>query len=286
MQAFASNWTRPYAMNHPGQPYEVADFELMTTILSALMWRKENGSIRMITDRVGERFYRSLGLAPIWDDGISPELDAIPYTIDPSTFWAAGKLYALSCVPAPCVMMDTDFIVWNCIQKRLEDSQLPVIHREPLTPEIYPAPDAFDLYADYTFPKEWNWDAPACNTAFCYFGSESLRQSYLHQAMDFIHGVRGRDSLIYMVFAEQRLLAMCAESLGIPIDALSTTEALFSQDQKDFTHTWGFKQAMAEYPQLRKAFCRNCTRRIRRDFPEYTRICSNIPVLRSYFTEA
>ena len=89
-----------------------------------------------------------------------------------------------------------------------------------------------------------------------------------------------------MVCAEQRLLAMCAESLGIPIDALSTTEALFSQDQKDFTHTWGFKQAMAEYPQLRKAFCRKCARRIRRDFPEYTRICSNIPVLRNYFTEA
>lgn len=286
MKAFCSNWTRPYAMNHPGQPYAVADFELMTTILSALMWRKKNGSIRMITDRVGERFYRSLGLAPIWDDGISHELDDIPYTIDPSTFWAAGKLYALSCVSAPCAMIDTDFIVWNDIQERLKDSSLTVIHRESLMPEIYPAPDAFDLYANYTFPKEWNWDAPACNTAFCYFGSEMLRQRYLGAALDFIHGVRGRDGLIYMVFAEQRLLAMCAESLGISIDTLSTVKTLFSQDQKDFTHIWGFKQAMAEHPALRKGFCHKCAQRIRRDFSEYAHICSHIPVLRSYFASS
>lgn len=283
MQAFASNWTRPYAMQHPGRPYAVADFELLTTILSALMWRRKNGSIRMITDRVGERFYRSLGLAPIWDDGISHELDAIPYTVDPSTFWAAGKLYALSYVPSPCVMIDTDFIVWDNIQHRLENSQLTVIHREPLSPEIYPSPERFDLYEDYTFPQNWNWETLACNTALCYFGSEQLRQTYLQQALDFMHGVRGRDSLIYMVFAEQRLLAMCAQSLGIPIHALSTTEELFSSNQKDFTHTWGFKQAMAQHPQLRTAFCQTGARRIRQDFPEYTCICSRIPVLRSYF---
>ena len=58
MRAFASNWTRPYAMQHPGRPYDVADFELLTTILSALTWQQKNGSIRMITDRVGARYYR------------------------------------------------------------------------------------------------------------------------------------------------------------------------------------------------------------------------------------
>ncbi|MDO4175141.1 MAG: hypothetical protein Q4D42_10300 [Eubacteriales bacterium] len=283
MQAFASNWTRPYAMGNPGRPYAVADFELLTTILSALMWRKENGSIRMITDSVGERFYRSLGLAPLWDGGISNELDEIPYTVDPSTFWAAGKLYALSHVSAPCVMIDTDFIVWNCLQPQLQGSALTVIHRETLTPEIYPSPDHFTLSSEYQFPLDWNWSAPACNTALAYFGNETIRRTYLQHAFDFIHAVRGRDKLIYMVFAEQRLLAMCAEASGIPIDSLSTQDALFSRDQQDFTHVWGFKQALAEHPQLRETFCRQCASRIRHDFPEYRDVYAHIPSLRKYF---
>lgn len=284
MRAFASNWTRPYAMGNPGRPYAIADFELLTTIVSALMWRKRNGSIRMITDSVGERFYRSLGLASLWDDGISNELDKVPYTIDPSTFWAAGKLYALSHVSAPCVMIDTDFIVWNNIQERLKASELTVIHREILSPEIYPSSDSFELSPDYSFPKDWNWNTPACNTALSYFGSEEIRNTYLQHAFDFIHAARGRDELIYMVFAEQRLLAMCAEAADIRIDSLSTPEMLFSREQQDFTHVWGFKQAMMEHPQLREAFCRQCAARIRRDFPEYNRICFHIPVLRKFFS--
>lgn len=283
MRAFASNWTRPYAMQHPGRPYDIPDFELLTTILSALCWRQKNGSIRMITDRVGARYYRSLGLAPLWDDGISCELDDVPYTVDPSTFWAAGKLYALAQVAAPCAMIDTDFIVWSDLHDRLTDCSLAVIHREELHSDIYPAPSAFVLSPRYSFPQNWDWTAPACNTAFTWFGNDSLRRAYLSEAFDFIHATRGRDCLIYMVFAEQRLLAMCAEEHGVPIDALSTPELLFDPAQTDFTHVWGFKQAMTEHPHLRETFCHRCAQRITRDFPEYGTICANIPSLRSYF---
>lgn len=283
MQAFASNWTRPYAMRHPGRPYEIPDFELFTTILSALQWREKNGRIRMITDRVGERYYRSLGLAPVWDDGMTHDLDDIPYTIDPATFWAAGKLFALSLVPAPCVMIDTDFIVWNSLRDRLASSQLAVIHREDLSLDIYPDSDNFLLDPHYTFPQDWNWQVLACNTALAYFGSDTLRRTYLRQAFDFIHATRGRDGLIYMVFAEQRLLAMCAEAMDVPIDALSSTEQLFDPDQLDFTHIWGFKQTMVTTPAARHSFCQACAARIARDFSAYKKICANIPSLRCYF---
>lgn len=283
IQAFSSNWTRPYAMSHPGQPYEIPDFELLTTVLSALMWRKNNGSIRMITDCVGERYYRSLGLDSLWDGGISCELDAIPYTIDPSTYWAVGKLYALQHISAPCVMMDTDFIVWCKLEERLASSDLAVIHREDLMPDIYPDREVFSLARGYSFPENWDWETPACNTALTWFGSEELRQEYITQALKFVRATRGHDSLIYMVFAEQRLLAMCAQANGYQIDALSTPEELFQPDQKEFTHTWGFKQAMMEHPEMREAFCARCAARITRDFPEYRDICAGIPSLRKYF---
>lgn len=284
MQAFVSNWTRPYAVRRPDRPYQMTDFDLLTTVLSALVWRRENGSIRMITDDTGAQYYRSLGLTDLWDGGIFTYLNDIPSTIDPCTFWAAGKLYALAATPAPCVMLDTDFIVWHSLSEHWH-RPLAVIHREALNPAIYPAPSAFVLAPSYHFPTNWNWHEPACNTALTYFGNDTLRKTYVGQAMDFMQAARGRDDLIYMVFAEQRLLAMCAQACGVPIHAFSTEQDLFQGNQHDFTHIWGFKQAMQEQPVLRELFCKKCAARIRKDFPIYANICQTIPQLRPYFQQ-
>ncbi len=284
MQAFVSNWTRPYAVRCPDRPYQMTDFDLLTTVLSALVWRRENGSIRMITDDTGAQYYRSLGLTDLWDGGIFTYLNDIPSTIDPCTFWAAGKLYALAATPAPCVMLDTDFIVWHSLSEHWH-RPLAVIHREALNPAIYPAPSAFVLAPSYHFPTNWNWHEPACNTALTYFGNDTLRKTYVGQAMDFMQAARGRDGLIYMVFAEQRLLAMCAQACGVPIHAFSTEQDLFQGNQRDFTHIWGFKQAMQEQPVLHELFCQKCAARIRKDFPIYANICQTIPQLQLYFQQ-
>ena len=284
MQAFVSNWTRPYAVRCPDRPYQMTDFDLLTTVLSALVWRRENGSIRMITDDTGAQYYRSLGLTDLWDGGIFTYLNDIPSTIDPCTFWAAGKLYALAATPAPCVMLDTDFIVWHSLSEHWH-RPLAVIHREELNPAIYPAPSAFVLAPSYHFPTNWNWHEPACNTALTYFGNDTLRKTYVGQAMDFMQAARGRYGLIYMVFAEQRLLAMCAQACGVPIHAFSTEQDLFQGNQRDFTHIWGFKQAMQEQPVLHELFCQKCAARIRKDFPIYANICQTIPQLQPYFQQ-
>lgn len=284
MQAFVSNWTRPYAVRCPDRPYQMTDFDLLTTVLSALVWRRENGSIRMITDDTGAQYYRSLGLTDLWDGGIFTYLNDIPSTIDPCIFWAAGKLYALAATPAPCVMLDTDFIVWHSLSEHWH-RPLAVIHREALNPAIYPAPSAFVLAPSYHFPTNWNWHEPACNTALTYFGNDTLRKTYVGQAMDFMQAARGRDGLIYMVFAEQRLLAMCAQACGVPIHAFSTEQDLFQGNQRDFTHIWGFKQAMQEQPVLHELFCQKCAARIRKDFPIYANICQTIPQLQPYFQQ-
>ena len=284
MQAFVSNWTRPYAVRCPDRPYQMTDFDLLTTVLSALVWRRENGSIRMITDDTGAQYYRSLGLTDLWDGGIFTYLNDIPSTIDPCTFWAAGKLYALAATPAPCVMLDTDFIVWHSLSEHWH-RPLAVIHREALNPAIYPATSAFVLAPSYHFPTNWNWHEPACNTALTYFGNDTLRKTYVGQAMDFMRAARGRDGLIYMVFAEQRMLAMCAQACGVPIPAFSTEADLFQGNERDFTHIWGFKQAMQEQPVLHELFCQKCAARIRKDFPIYANICQTIPQLQPYFQQ-
>ena len=45
MDAIHINWTKPFR-NRFNSPYEVEDFEILTTILSALKWREKNGIIK------------------------------------------------------------------------------------------------------------------------------------------------------------------------------------------------------------------------------------------------
>ena len=99
MQAFHSNWTRPFFVRNPHMEYRIEPFELLTTALSALEWRRENGSIRMICDTPSKRYYESLGLCFLWDDGVYPLLD----TMRGYKRWALGgrqAVRALRCAVA------------------------------------------------------------------------------------------------------------------------------------------------------------------------------------------
>ena len=50
IKAFHSNWTTPFFKMNPNKEYYIEDFEILTTIISALKWREKNGSINMVTD--------------------------------------------------------------------------------------------------------------------------------------------------------------------------------------------------------------------------------------------
>ncbi|MBO4913979.1 MAG: hypothetical protein J5449_02130, partial [Oscillospiraceae bacterium] len=86
------------------------DFELLTLMLSALEWRRHCGAISMITDSRGRDYFERAGLGSLWSEPIDVSLDRMDESVDPTLFWAAGKLEALRLTPAPCVMLDTDMI--------------------------------------------------------------------------------------------------------------------------------------------------------------------------------
>ena len=83
------------------------------------------------------------------------------------------------------------------------------------------------------------------------------------------------DYLKYMVFAEQRMLAMCAEYTQTPVKTLLDKDSLHFP-QSDFTHLWGAKQAMRDNSELRGEFIERCKTRILRDFSEYSFIIDRI----------
>ncbi len=278
MQALHVNWTKPVVYRTGS--FFAEDFDILTTILSALKWREHNGKIKMVTDSVGLEFYKSRGMCGIWDE-TDTSLDNIPDSINPSVFWASGKLFALENTETPVAVMDTDFIVWDKLAfDNLGD--LAVIHSEDIYPDVYPDINHFKMKRGYVFDPDLDWHVRPSNTAFFVIRNDALKKDYVNEAMHFIDNADGGDALTYMVFAEQRLLSMCAKRMGTDINELSTLARLFRDGEQYFTHTWGMKQQMREDAELRADFCRRCIDRIRRDFPDYADVLVGIDELRRY----
>ena len=106
--------TAPGSKKRGGRPYEPAYFELVCLALSALMWRRYNGSIKFYTDSESYAWFAGHDLLDIWDAGVDTDvLDAIPSSINQEIFWAASKLFALRAESAPVAMVDTDLIIWS-----------------------------------------------------------------------------------------------------------------------------------------------------------------------------
>lgn len=255
MDAFHSIWSRP-----SGKPYyKPEDFDILTTILSAICWKKTNGRIFMVCDRAVADFLRCAKIDFLWDE-LFVTLDDIPRTIDEKTYWAAGKLFALSQFSAPIVGVDTDFLVW----KKLEfKDKLYVIHREELHKDSYP-----DLEEFLNFNSTFDFSEQASNTAFFYIGDNDFLKLYTNTSIEFMKThTPASFSLPHMLFAEQRLFSMCAKKSGLNITSLSTISDLFSEKNRTFTHLWGYKDVLRKNPELRIAYCEDCIERITSDFP-------------------
>lgn len=271
MRAFHIFCSAPFFAKNKGRELTIDETEIYCTVLSALNWREKNGSIIMITDKKGEELFRKIGITDIWDD-IDSSLEVDGDEIDPIMFWAGGKLVALQKFTAPCVMIDTDFIVWDSLDF---GDELIAAHEEYLNPSIYPDIDSFDM-EDYTFPDGLDYTVNALNTAFLYMPDEDFKQYYTSQAITFMkRAKKGGDYLTYMVFAEQRLLPMLAKKCGIEYKTLLDKDELF-MPQNSYTHLWGAKQAMRDDKTEKERFITSCKERIIKSFPGYSYIISRI----------
>lgn len=267
---------------------KLADFEIFTMILSALEWRRHNGEIFLYTDMTGKNFLAEAGLLWLWD-GVDTALDEMnSLGINEKIFWAGAKLYALSKQPLPCVMIDLDFIVWQPLNFERFGSSVAVIHRESIDSPCYPDKDYF-CFKDFSLPAKLNWSLEPCNGALVYFGDKNFVERYLRFAFEFMRAANppseqsGWDLLPYMVFVEQRWMAMCAQLCGTELYSLSDLPELFGGVQKTFTHIWGAKQLFRENNEAGEKFCRDCAGRIVHDFPQATEKLSRLDSTGKYF---
>lgn len=246
-----------------------ADFENFVALLSALKWREKNGSIKLVTDTRGAKYFERLGLLPAWNEVDTALDDMDSFNWDERIFWAGSKLFALSKQLAPVVMIDLDFIAWQKMNFTPFSTNIAVIHREQVGNEIYPDKNFFRLKNGQNLPASLDWSVDACNTAFAYFGANDFIKHYATGAFEFMSSLETTDDLLtYMVFVEQRWAAMCATLMQREIFSLSSIQNLFGQ-QKYFTHIWGSKQKFRDDTQASENFCRSCASRIKNDFPDW-----------------
>ena len=283
MRAFHSFWSAPNRARHGGK-VAIPDYELLTMMLSALKWREKNGEIVMVTDSVGAAFLKRAGLGRLWSAPIDTRLDRIDPAFDPLRFWAAGKLWALRGEASPCVMLDSDMIVWEPLGNRLGGAVV-AAHREALHPAVYPDPRAaFSLAQGYAFPSAWDFTLPAANTAFLYLPDAGFKTRYTDAAFAFMRAQQNEaDPTVSMCFAEQRILPMCAKAEGVALETLLHENAL--DNQSIITHLWGHKRTLEADPVRRIEYCLRCAARILSDFPDWADVLAANAETERYTTE-
>ncbi len=264
MKGFYSLWTAPYQAKG-GSGFHLEDYEIATLILSVAAYQAYNGETCMYADDTAFAYLHEEGIADIFERGVIRM--KVPEDIDPLTYWAAGKMVALRMEDAPVVMIDTDLIIWKNIEKELKDAYVKVIHREELNPEIYPDPGSFEMKEGYEFPKSWDFNVLPANTALLYIADQDLKDRYTEESLKFMRmSKKTSDNLCHMVFAEQRILPMCAAAKGYGVDAFCS-DLMKLREQSLFTHIWGHKSVFKFNMDERRAYCRRCMKRLATEFP-------------------
>ena len=241
---------------HGTDKIEIPDYLLLTIELSARLWKRYNGPITFITDTPGLHYFQERGLLEIYDE-VLPVLDTALYGIDDYRFWAAGKILTLKMLNLPCAIVDLDLLVWQSLP--LDDCDLAAAHIEHINERFYPPFSHFMMSPRYRFPKEWSDTVEPLNTSFLYLKNRDLRNYYTQESTRFMQYERGTpdDGSVCMVFAEQRILAMCAAAMNIHPRTFLDYDHL-EEAQPYFTHIWSGKHFMRQVPEIAERYCQLC----------------------------
>lgn len=287
------------------------DYDILLTILSVLKWQQLNGPIRLYGDSRTVSFFADLGILELWDDYNTEVLDRIDgNSINPTLFWAAGKMFAYLNEPSPCVSLDTDMIVWRNLDRFYPGFDLRFTHWESVQiSEWYCRRKDLKRPPGYRFKRAWHWgDTMAANAAIIYFGHQGLKDYYARESIRYMTNnslgpVFSDDVRPELLFAEQRLLPMCAREMNLV--ALPFLEAIWSpkrlwftkHDEKFgewiffrlnnplFTHAWLYKRYIKDNLEARREYCRDLVKALMFEFPGQARLLENIEGMQDYLPD-
>jgi hypothetical protein len=143
---------------------------------------------------------------------------------------------------------------------------------------VYPGKEFFHMKQEYRFDPDWSFEVLPVNTCMLYIADEAFKNYYVDSSITFMENcLETEENLCHMVFAEQRLLAMCAEKQGKQISSFFPGSAQI-ENQDIFTHLWGYKNILKFNYKEREAFNRKMYDRIVREFPEEETTLKQLPI--------
>lgn len=261
---------------------KIPEATLLFMKLSALQWRRTNGTLKLYTDTAMKKFLDEHNLLSCWDDVDTDVLENFyrANNVRHDAFWSAGKFAAYFSEAAPFVCIDTDLAVWQPIDfsgdfmfahwESIEDGD--ESYPEDLTTLSRPQGYCLTVEDSALFKTQ------ACNMAITYFGNDDFKNEFTRRALDFMIGndfnVNGRYATPEILYAEQRLpLALLLErKLSFrPVLDLTWSPLQFRITQfppqfknwffsdldtsKTFTHLWFHKKYLAENATENATYC-------------------------------
>ena len=295
MHAFHAYSSKPpqkwFGLQQPEGRCHFEDFELLTTCLSALEWRRHNGSISLYTDDPCATYFKERGLDVLWDSIDTTALAEVELDTNYGAFWAFAKTVALTREQAPCVVLDMDLVVWKDLSGLL-DADFKAIHSEPLDFQVYLPREEMRTPPGYVW-DQLDWTVTPCNAALLYFGSDAVRADCASLGMEFLqNNVAAEDSAMptYAVFVEQRLYPMCARRLGASVGYFLEdhhgVNLANGEPNTLFTHLWLYKRTLMNDPDAREALCRKMIARLTADHAYVASLLPGVPELAPYFSDA
>lgn len=193
MKAIHVNWTAPFfhkdrlrghgfsiTKNINSKTYELPNYQILYTILSALRWKKHNGPIKLYTDSIGLSYYQQIGITKLYDEIDTEFLDNLQ-DVDPAYYWTSGKIQSLRNEQQPFVFLDQDFIVRGTIPESFYNADIGIGHWEIPRGSYYFTRKQWESEIKHVeIPENYNCNAYSPNTSFVYFGSNSAVDEYVN----------------------------------------------------------------------------------------------------------
>lgn len=306
MKAIHVNWTAPFFnksrlrghgfkifRSHDSDEYFQPEYSILTTILSALWWKKNNGPIKLYTDSVGLEYYKKVGLAGLYDEIDTRTLDNYK-DVDPAYFWTSGKIRCLKEEKEPFVFLDQDFIV----RTRFPESNEPLIigHWEIPRGYYYFNEEMFKNEVTHCeFPKNYNTSALVPNTSFLAFTDLRIRNLYVKMHSDLVKNNGKYVPEWFWLLTDQGILGHAIRESGTAVGTLTDRVYLsdsdhsnikgrshglseawytFTTPKKDLVsweHLWYMKAVFSDDLLLRKSTEDRYKKEIEINFPEWKR---------------
>ncbi len=313
MKAIYVNWSQPFFQKEKlrghgfkifkelsSKEYQKPDYEILFTILSVSYWKKFNGTTKLYTDKIGEEYYRKIGILDLWDEVDTETLeDFNKLGIDGGIFWTSAKSYCICKEKGPFVFSDLDFIVREKVPDFFYDKDVSIPHWEIPRGYYYPNQEQLNSLSHWKPFEGFVWNMLVPNTSLLYINSKDLQDLYWKRHYDLVNTKEIVPEWAWLL-SDQGLFGQSIRTLDIKTETL--TDRVFlsenegwspngegwaemfyypmnankEKDKLEWEHVWLAKVAYTFDEAFRINETKRYIREIEAIFPKYSQVIKNI----------